>query len=80
MSAKTIEDIDAEISRHQLILERLNTEKNLQLSLLADAKRQRPSGIPISWLPTYDERNGNAIVTAWFDPNKYGSNFILYNP
>lgn len=78
MSQKSITEIDNEIAKLQQAIDRLTTEKNNQLTLLNDAKAQRPQGVPGSWLPTYDEKNGRAIVTAWFDPAKYGSNLILF--
>jgi hypothetical protein len=76
MASKTIEEIDNEISIYQTAIQRLSAEKATKLTLRQDALRQRPTGIPMTWLPVYDDRGGTASVTAWFDPDKYGTNFI----
>lgn len=75
MSAKSVSDLEQEIIYHQNIIANLEAQKSARRAILNDALNQRPNGIPINWLPAYDERNGVAIVNAWFDPNKYGSNF-----
>jgi hypothetical protein len=77
MSAKSLSDIEQEIALHQTALARLQNEKALKTAIYNDAISQRPAGIPSNWLPAYDERIDRAVVTAWFDPNKYGSVFSI---
>jgi hypothetical protein len=77
MASKSLADLEQEIALHQNVLIRLNNEKIRKTAIYNDALSQRPNGIPISWLPAYDEISNTARVTAWFDPNKYGSAFFI---
>ena len=77
MSTKSIADLDEEISRLQASLNNAMQEKNLRMSLYTDALSQRPAGIPTTWLPVYDEKDSKAVVTAWFNPDKYGTDLFL---
>lgn len=74
MAQKEIDVVQSQVdecnSRLQLLSARLNILRNAE----KDALAKRPADLPPTWLPIYTERGGTATVTAWYDPDKWGSN------
>lgn len=72
-----IADLDNNIQQLQVRIAQLQKQRDSLAADQASIDAQRPAGIPPNWMAAYDGNGASIKITAWYDPNKYGTGFRL---